>query len=62
LVRKSLETYDASDFVVGCTIELGTWTIEIEEARNVDDYISGRIFLQQPTLDILSICFLFFLH
>lgn len=52
-MRKSLETYDPSDFVVGCTVDMGTWVVEIGNKLNIDDYASGRIFLQAPTIDIL---------
>ncbi|KAK8833122.1 hypothetical protein WA577_002737, partial [Blastocystis sp. JDR] len=51
LVRKSLETYDPSDFVVGCTLDLGTWVVEVGNKLSVDDYASGRIFLQTPAAE-----------
>lgn len=44
-MRKSLETYDASDFVPGCTIDLGMWCCEIGSPIPEEDYTSGRVFL-----------------
>ena len=44
-MRKSLESYDASDFVSGCTIDLGMWCCEIGSPLPEEDYTSGRVFL-----------------
>lgn len=44
-MRKSLETYDASDFVPGCIIDLGMWCCEIGSPIPEEDYTSGRVFL-----------------
>lgn len=55
LVRKSLETYDASGFVVGCTIDLGVWCCEIGTPISEDDYISGRVFLNTTKVEKKSV-------
>lgn len=54
-MRKSLETYDASGFVVGCTIDLGVWCCEIGTPISEDDYISGRVFLNTTKVEKKSV-------
>ncbi len=54
-MRKSLECYDPSDFVTGCTVDLGMWVVEINAKLNVEEYTSGRVFLQPQVMDILSL-------
>lgn len=62
MVRKSLECYDPSDFVTGCTVDLGMWVVEINAKLNVEEYTSGRVFLQPQVMDILSLwCIVFFI-
>ena len=54
-MRKSLECYDPRDFVTGCTVDLGMWVVEINSKLNVEEYTSGRVFLQPQVMDILSL-------
>ena len=53
LVKKSFETYNPSEFVQGCTIDLGMWELEIGNTLPISDYTSGRVFLSTAQPDIL---------
>lgn len=52
-MKKSFETYNPSEFVQGCTIDLGMWELEIGNTLPISDYTSGRVFLSTAQPDIL---------